>query len=166
MDSTVKNVLAKEPQVSFRIQTWRHQRGLDVNRARHCDAVRNAVAVASRNYKEAGDTEVKQLQSMQTQPTSTSIRACKFWGTTTGCLRGAKCKFAHAWDGIEDKAARCWECSSLEHRKNTCPTLAEKSDKSVEGKKDGKRDGAKAKGKGKTHGDNLPRRKSRHGRDR
>ena len=30
LDALVKAVLAREAQVSFRIQTWRHQQGLDV----------------------------------------------------------------------------------------------------------------------------------------
>ena len=44
---------------------------------------------------------------------------CKFWGTPSGCRYGKRCSFLH--NTLQDQAERCFVCSSLEHRKSSCP---------------------------------------------
>eukprot|EP00434_Breviolum_minutum_P024672 symbB.v1.2.021788.t1/scaffold1903.1/size96501/2 len=44
---------------------------------------------------------------------------CKFWGTPSGCRHGKRCSFLH--NTLQDQAERCFVCSSLEHRKSSCP---------------------------------------------
>eukprot|EP00438_Fugacium_kawagutii_P027097 Skav203917 [mRNA] locus=scaffold228:326406:331875:+ [translate_table: standard] len=45
---------------------------------------------------------------------------CKWFRSDQGCRAGKQCKWSHSWDGVADKAARCWTCGSKEHRKNDC----------------------------------------------
>ena len=46
---------------------------------------------------------------------------CKWFCGDTGCRAGKQCRWSHAWDNIPDKAARCRNCGSKEHRKTECP---------------------------------------------
>eukprot|EP00438_Fugacium_kawagutii_P021543 Skav211544 [mRNA] locus=scaffold5431:11157:19385:- [translate_table: standard] len=45
---------------------------------------------------------------------------CKWFRSDQGCRAGKQCKWSHSWEGITDKASRCWTCGSKEHRKNDC----------------------------------------------
>ena len=143
--------LTREAQVSFRIQTWRHQHGLDVRPTQSTvnqfslllQAEMTTISLTS-NTESKGNNEakVKQLQTSPTQSATAGAKPCRFSATSSGCSR---CKFAHSWDGVEDEPSRCWECSSLEHRKSACPTAVDKSDK---GSGEAKKDGFKGKSKG------------------
>ena len=104
---------------------------------------------SSTGAKDGSDVKVKQLQTPSTQPSAVGAKPCKFWATSSGCSPGARCKFGHSWEGLEDKTSRCWECSSLEHRKNVCPALVDKADK---GRGDGKKENLKENPKGKSKG--------------
>ena len=105
---------------------------------------------------------VKMLQQQPlkstTQPSST-LKVCSFWGTEKGCRLGRACRYLHDWSGVEDKASRCWICSSTTHVRTECPARAaggsgtygdrgEREDGKGKGGKDGK-DGGKDAVKGK-----------------
>ena len=90
---------------------------------------------------------------------------CRFWLSEAGCRQGQRRRWPHSWEGVADKAARCWLCSSLQHQQQDCPTKTQAKQPvggdQEGGKKDaeGKREGGKSKGKGKTKGkiDNKPK---------
>ena len=82
--------------------------------------------------------------------------ACKHWGSSSGCLKGDKCTYAHEWNSLNDKEKRCWKCSGLDHMAKDCTagekTTASPGDKSSKGSPKGKgktKDGKNDKGKGK-----------------
>ena len=98
---------------------------------------------------------------------STTTIACKFWGSDTGCRQGKRCSYLHDWASLEDRASRCFVCSSLQHKKMDCPVRSSVESPPTEGgsgqgrgggppkKGDGKtkqyhNKGGKEKGKGKT----------------
>eukprot|EP00438_Fugacium_kawagutii_P034164 Skav226372 [mRNA] locus=scaffold290:201957:203150:+ [translate_table: standard] len=45
---------------------------------------------------------------------------CRWFRSDQGCRAGRQCRFSHSWEGITDKADRCWVCGSKEHRKMEC----------------------------------------------
>eukprot|EP00438_Fugacium_kawagutii_P033247 Skav228431 [mRNA] locus=scaffold1325:416500:425994:- [translate_table: standard] len=45
---------------------------------------------------------------------------CKWFRSDQGCRAGKQCRWSHSWEGVADKASRCWTCGSKEHRKNDC----------------------------------------------
>ena len=57
--------------------------------------------------------------------TSTAALPCRYFRSDTGCKAGKQCKWSHAWDGIEDKAQRCWICGGKDHRKSECKLKAQ-----------------------------------------
>ena len=82
--------------------------------------------------------------------------ACRHWGSSGGCLRGDKCRYAHEWNNLHDKEKRCWKCSGLNHLAQDCmageKTIASPGDKGSKGSPKGKgktKDGKNDKGKGK-----------------
>ena len=52
--------------------------------------------------------------------TTTADVPCKWFRSDAGCRAGKACKWSHSWEGISDKATRCWNCGSKEHRKQDC----------------------------------------------
>ena len=40
-------------------------------------------------------------------------------GTAGGCRYGKRCRFLH--EELDDKASRCWHCSSTQHLESACP---------------------------------------------
>ena len=80
--------------------------------------------------------KVKQLQGQGDAKTTTSPmpeskskagatidKPCK-WVDGAGCRAGKSCKWQHSWDGIDDKASRCWICGGRDHVKNGCKLKA------------------------------------------
>ena len=111
-------------------------------------------AALAGDRKEAPEAKVKQLQQGSDKP-ATKV-ACGNWRTASGCARGASCRFAHDWAGVQDKNDRCWTCSSLGHRKQECPAgdktkSPEKAENKGKDTKEGK-DHTSGKGKGKAAG--------------
>eukprot|EP00435_Cladocopium_sp_Y103_P023447 s854_g5.t1 len=49
-----------------------------------------------------------------------SEKPCKYFISDAGCKAGKACKWLHSWEGVEDKASRCWICGGKDHRKNDC----------------------------------------------
>ena len=62
-----------------------------------------------------------QSSSGKGRGTTTSEVPCKWFRSEAGCRAGRQCKWSHAWDGVEDKSSRCWNCGSKSHRKQDCP---------------------------------------------
>lgn len=54
--------------------------------------------------------------------TAPSDVQCKWFKSSSGCRHGCACRFSHSWEGITDKANRCWLCGSTEHKKSECRT--------------------------------------------
>ena len=126
LDSIRRQILNKEPQINFRVQSWRHSNNLDTTTqqsvvARFAQLLQAELTTAALtgDRKEVPEAKVKQLQQNSEKP-ATKV-ACRNWCTAAGCARGASCRFGHDWTGVQDKNDRCWICSSLGHRKHECP---------------------------------------------
>ena len=105
-----------------------------------------AQAVGTSSTTAAGP-KIKMIQASQTGDGAS--RACKHWGTETGCRFGRQCRYAHPQ--LQDQASRCWLCSSSKHRKSDCPYKGDGPSQSVMGGSDKEANkGTKGKGKGKS----------------
>ena len=47
-------------------------------------------------------------------------KACKFFTSESGCMKGQECKFGHEFKELPDKKDRCWKCGSKKHRAAAC----------------------------------------------
>ena len=56
---------------------------------------------------------------------STVNLPCRYFRSDSGCKAGKNCKWSHAWNGIDDKAQRCWICGAKDHRKSDCKLKAQ-----------------------------------------
>ena len=84
---------------------------------------------------------------------SSTTTACKFWGSDTGCRQGKRCSYLHDWASLEDRASRCFVCSSLHHKKMDCPVRPSAESFQTEGgsgQGQGRGGGPPKKGDGKT----------------
>lgn len=117
--------------MSFRIQRWRHQLGLDVKAdqnivtqfALFLQAEMTTISLTtSVAAKENVESKVKQLQT--TSMSSVAARPCKFRATAAGCTRGAKCKFGHSWEGVEDKGLSLLGVCSIARARRLTPRRA------------------------------------------
>lgn len=154
LDSICRVILSKEPQANFKVQTWRHvtMQQETVNQFSHLLQSEMQTLALSTEKKESADAKVKQIQS---SPEKGQVKpACRHWCANTECFRADKCKFAHSWTDVADKASRCWLCSSHEQRKADCPA-AEKTEKTLKApdktSNDGKKDQRRARAKARTH---------------
>ena len=50
----------------------------------------------------------------------TADKPCKYFISESGCKAGKSCKWLHSWEGVTDKASRCWICGGRDHRKSEC----------------------------------------------
>ena len=66
--------------------------------------------------KTTGDVKSKQ-STMAEKP-------CRYFISDGGCKAGKSCKWLHSWDGVTDKASRCWICGAKDHRKSECKVKA------------------------------------------
>ena len=165
LDSICRQILNKEPQINFRVQSWRHSNNLDtttqqsvVTRFAQLLQAELTTAALAGDRKDTPEVKVEQLQQNSDKPVTKVAR--RNWCTSTGCARGASCRFAHDWTGVQDKNDRCWICSSLGHRKHECPAgdktkSPEKAENKGKDIKEGK-DYTNSKGKGKATGKGKP----------
>ena len=170
LDSIMVDLWNQHPQASFRVSAFRMHQQIDVRPT--MESLENLydllLAEADQMvYGKAGEVGEKdqkpsvkmlqqQLSRSPTQPSTAKV--CGFWGTEKGCKLGRACRYLHDWNGIEDKASRCWLCSSTSHVRTECPTRSaggsgpygdrEREDGKGKGGKDGK-DGGKDAGKSK-----------------
>ena len=170
LDGITKPLLDGMQQSTFRIATFRMNHALDVrptltNVWLFYDLLLSEAELAvhsstgtSLQDKPTSKSAVKALQPEGGKTSDTPPRSpmwpCKFWLTESGCRQGGKCRWPHPWEGVADKAARCWTCSSLQHQQQDCPARAQPKPP-VGGEGDGKKETdvrKEGKGKGKSKG--------------
>ena len=172
LDAIMVDLWPQHPQASFRVSAFRMHQQIDVKPTMaSLDNLYDLLLAEADQmvYGKSGDVSekeqkpsVKMLQQQSsrstTQPAST-VKVCSFWGTEKGCRLGRACRYLHDWSGVEDKASRCWICSSTTHVRTECPARTaggsgtygdrgEREDGKGKGGKDGK-DGGKDAVKGK-----------------
>ena len=154
---------------TFRIATFRMNHSLDVRPtvdalwlyydlllAEAETAMHSTAAPLATDPKTPPRAAVKAMQQTpgsgkSFESSSSSPWPCKFWLTESGCRQGQKCRWPHSWDGVQDKASRCWLCSSTQHQQPDCPTKTQaRTPVGGDGGGDKDKDGKKGKGKGKT----------------
>ena len=179
LTEVMKLVLGKDPQASFRVNTFRMNNMVDVaptqattqsylqllvaeaDYLHHSTAVKTPTTstpdanpkLKAMGYVEKGNKgQGKTGGSPQGQQGSpgNGVKLCRNWGSETGCKYGRTCKFGHDWNALADKDKRCFKCSSLEHMAKDCPTPDEEV-KSSGGKNS--KGSPKGKGKGENKND-------------
>ena len=156
LETIVWRVLAAYPEVKFRVDLTKNE--LQLQGRPTLDAVlrfhthilaelqmiapvpssaTSATLKAIGNGQSGGTGETASPTSSPTKKGSSKL-PCKFFSSKTGCVKGAACKFEHAFESKEDRKARCWECGSQGHRKNECPAAAARHGKGL--KSQGKND--------------------------
>ena len=157
LEHACSQVAALDTQASFRLAQSRLQLGVDqhphhqaVWRFSQC-LLAEAETLALMNATPSVSTtpvKVKQLEGPNKSPatggptpsekgkgTSQASTPCRYFRSDTGCKAGRSCKWSHSWDGVEDKAIRCWICGGKDHRKTDCKLKAHgKQGLSKEGK--------------------------------
>ena len=126
-------LLAKDAQAAFRVNAYRMQHGIDVAPTEQSMALFFELLMAEAEQmvtSEANQGEVEEEKQngkgskpsvkMMTVP-GNKLRTCHFWGSKEGCKMGSQCRYGHDWTEVEDKQARCWNCSSSQHIKPDCP---------------------------------------------
>ena len=179
LTTIMEEMLAKDPQAAFRVNSHRMTNGIDVAPTEDdIDLFYNllmaeAELMSTSNPADPTSSETvasrhgSHVKAMQASPNkSKDAMPCKFWGHEGGCRHGRLCKFQHDWSALPDKAERCWNCSAKGHHKQDCPTVKKEeqmpgasggsapSDKSSEGggKSKGKKGKSNKTGKGATNG--------------
>ena len=135
--TVMEDLLAKDSQASFRVSSHRMTNGIDNAPTEEdiqlfYDLLLAEAEQMVTNYETFGSTTTANnttgkptVKAMQGSPGNTKQREtpCHWWGTEGGCRHGKGCKFAHDWQAVQDKAGRCWICSSTTHRRAECPAL-------------------------------------------
>ena len=163
----MEELLNKCPQASFRVSAYRMNHGIDVNPTdsdvqqfydlllAEAEHLVTSQGDDLRSSMDSNDSQKPLIKAMNASPAKPKGQVCKFWGSEHGCRHGRTCQYAHDWQGIQDKAERCWICSAKGHRKVECPVAKPKDDQTPivsggSGAGDGKQDpSGKGKGKGK-----------------
>ena len=130
LDQIMRQVLAREVQATFRVNTFRMNNSVDVRPSRESVlqfyevllAEAETLVGSASNAMAEGKSRavVKALVGSPHKPERT--KPCSFWGTETGCRYGKNCRLVHTL--LEDRNARCWNCSATTHRKAECPFLS------------------------------------------
>ena len=142
LDTPLQKIAGLDQQAAFRLSQSRMQLQLD-EKPEHASlwafsqcllAEAETLCLMSTSTATSPQTplKLKQLQGDAKTPTTTSPadtkmrqnatadKPCKFFASDVGCRAGKACKWSHSWEGIADKASRCWSCGSKEHRKADC----------------------------------------------
>eukprot|EP00438_Fugacium_kawagutii_P035753 Skav229347 [mRNA] locus=scaffold2596:465700:472220:+ [translate_table: standard] len=85
-------------------------------------------------------------------------KPCRYFISENGCKAGKACKFLHSWEGVADKAARCWICGATSHRKAECPVRASGGKPSPSGGGSGSGGGGGSDGNGRGRGGDANKR--------
>ena len=167
LEPAVTQIAALDAQAAFRLAQSRLQLGVDqqphhagVWRFSQCllAEVETLTLLNSTPTTSATPVKVKQLDAPGKQQgaasagdkgkgTSTAALPCRYFRSDTGCKAGKNCKWSHAWDGIDDKAQRCWICGGKDHRKSDCKLKSQTTGKPSP-TKDGKGAGEPSAGSG------------------
>lgn len=170
LDVVMQELLKKDAQSMFRISTYRLQHQVDVKPSvesvqRFFDLLlaEAEYMMTSASLDGASDTTSSQgagtgkasVKSMTTtsSPQKTGDKPfgsvpCRWWGSDRGCRMGRSCKFSHEGQ-LQNRNARCWLCSSTEHRRFECPTREGKGGGKEEGGESRQSKGLPDKGDGK-----------------
>ena len=164
LDVIVQGVLKQHPQSQFRVASYRMEANIDERPTDETLAQFLELLTAEMDTLQTGTTEASGTGGEKSGPSVKMIKAsggapCKFWGTEQGCLKGKKCSYLHDWQSLEDRSARCFVCSSLQHRKSDCPVRSSAEGSMAEGGSGQGRGNGSQKGYGKGEG------KSKNGKD-
>ena len=156
LDVVVQGILKQHPQTQFRIASYRMEANIDERPTdetlaqflelltAEMDTLQTGTTEASGGSVDKAGASVKMLKSSGSSP-------CKFWGSEYGCQKGKQCAYQHDWQSLEDRASRCFVCSSLHHRKSECPVKSSVDSQTTEGGS-GQGRGSQPKGSGKSDG--------------
>ena len=147
LEPAVAQIGALDAQAAFRLAQSRLQLGIDqqplhdgVWRFSQCllaEAETLCLMASTPSTTTPSPVKVKQMDAHGKPPnatgssvdkgkgTSLASTPCKYFRSESGCKAGRNCKWSHSWDGIEDKAARCWICGGKDHRKTDCKLKAQ-----------------------------------------
>ena len=127
LDRIMMQLLAKNGEASFRVSAFRMTYQIDVQPSETtvgylydmlmAEAEQLRLAGEQSGKEKEGAPTVMKLGTTQSHGGETW--KCRGWGTDSGCRFGAKCKFSH--DELPDQKNRCFQCSSIHHRKAECP---------------------------------------------
>jgi len=157
LDVVAQGILKQHPQTQFRIASYRMEANIDERPTdetlaqflelltAEMDTLQTGTTEASGGSVDKAGASVKMLKSSGGSP-------CKFWGSEHGCQKGKRCAYQHDWQSLEDRASRCFVCSSLHHRKTECPVKSSVDSQPTEGGSGQGRGGSQPKGSGKNDG--------------
>jgi hypothetical protein len=132
LTTIMEDMLAKDPQASFRVSSHRMTHGIDVAPSTGDINLFYDLLLAEAEHMVMSNSTTTQDISGQSKPHVKALQAstyskgreptCKYWGHEAGCRAGRACKYQHDWYSLPDKSERCWVWSSKGHRKSECPT--------------------------------------------
>ena len=166
LDRVMGGLLKKVVQASFRISTFRLQHRLDVKPEEQALNSFFDLLLAEAEYmmmasseQEAvdgsqggGKASVKMMNAQGSGAPEANDKtytgSCRWWGSDKDCRHGKLCKFSHEAP-LQDRASRCWNCSSKEHRRSECTARGvEMKDYQKQGGSPGEDNQSKGGGKG------------------
>lgn len=135
LDTIMSSLLRSNAQATFRINSFRLQHQVDVRPTvtslghlydmllSEADQMMYSTTPEGKSGDNTASdgASVKALAGAAATSPSKPIQKCRAWGTPEGCKYASGCRFSHDWQGIQDKHARCWNCSSLQHSRSDCP---------------------------------------------
>ena len=163
----MEDLLEKDAQAAFRVNTHRMRSGIDVLPTEEAvgmyhelllsEAEQMVTSTVVDKSSEVIEEEKKKGEGVAVkamQATPTVQKQCHFWGSPDGCKLGRRCRYLHEWQPGQEKSGKCWLCSSSKHMKHDCPTRLDgngpsQPSSSVGGSEDPQHGG---KGKGKKGG--------------
>ena len=141
LDGPIQQLGALDPQAGFRLSQSRMQLGLDERPTQEalwsysqCLLAEAETLCLLQTQPEAPATPLKLKQlnggspdkgkpspdGKQSTASSTAEKPCKYFISDSGCKAGKGCKWLHSWEGVTDKASRCWICGGKDHKKSAC----------------------------------------------
>ena len=142
LEAAVIKIPNLDAQAAFRLAQSRLQLGVDqvphhdgVWRFSQCllAEVETLVLMSTAPTTTSSPIKVKQMEAQDKSATATrvaddsrgkggamSTTPCKYFRSDSGCKAGKNCKWSHSWEGVDDKASRCWICGGKDHRESDC----------------------------------------------
>ena len=142
LDGPIQQLGAMDPQAAFRLAQSRMQLGLDERPTQQAlwsysqcllAEAETLVLLQTNSLTLTPQTplKLKQLQGDPKTPprpspgenytkTPMAEKPCKYFLSDSGCKAGKSCKWLHSWEGVTDKASRCFICGGKDHRKADC----------------------------------------------
>ena len=150
LDGPIQQLGALDPQAAFRLAQSRMQLRLDEHPSQdtlwsfsQCLLAEAETLCLLQGTPDGPSTplKLKQLDGSTPSPaktttpdpkqkaSSTADKPCRYFISDSGCKAGKSCKWLHSWDGVSDKASRCWICGGKDHRKQECTAKSSKPNK-------------------------------------